>query len=156
MNLPNLNNLAAIGKIQKESFSMTSLLVRLDQVKHRVNTAEKLLKNNDYNDEAVYISAYSELYNSFRILCEIMLAVGGYRTTNQPGHHETTLASIRLTLDDETLDPVYLRLIRIGKKRNGLEYGGKFDISSHEMAQMLADVQLVLVKVSQQVKINSR
>jgi hypothetical protein len=104
-------------------------------------------------DESVYISAYSELYNSFRILCEVMLAIGGYRTSgNTKGHHEAAINTIRLTLDDESMNSTYSRLKKIGKKRTGMEYGGTFDISSPEIETMVDDVESVLKRVGKEVE----
>ena len=146
MKSENLIRLEKVGKIKKEDFTFDYFVNRCGLVSRRVKTAEKLLKNNN-NDESVYITAYSELYSSFRILCEIMLAMRGYRTSRGLGHHESAIATIWITLEDEEMKPVYLRLKKIGGKRNDMEYGSKFDISSIEMETMLKDVQLVLKKV---------
>ncbi|MFH1412437.1 MAG: hypothetical protein ABIG10_00190 [bacterium] len=152
MNLQNLNNFASAGKIKKESFTLDSLIKRFEFASKRISTSEKLLKNNNYDDEEVYITAYSELYSSFRILCEIMLALYGYRIAGGKGHHEAAISTIRLTLEDDKMDPVYLRLIKIGRKRSGMEYGSKFDISSIEIEQMLNDVKLILKKVGSEIE----
>jgi len=45
------------------------------------------------------------------------------------------------------MNPVYLRLERMGGKRDSLDYGSKFNISALEMETMLTDVGLVLEKV---------
>lgn len=146
MKLQNLINFEQLGKIKKESFALNNIESRYNIVSNRIKTAEKLLKNNN-DDEGVYISAYSELYSSFRNLCEIMLALCGYRVNQGKGHHESAIATLPLTLDDDKIKPTYLRLKKIGGKRNDMEYGGKFDISSFEMETMLEDVQLVLQRV---------
>lgn len=109
------------------------------------------MSNDD--DESVYISAYAELYNSFRILCEVMLALGGYRTSGTTkGHHEAAINTIWLTMDDEKMFKIYTRLKKIGKKRTGMEYGGTFDISPPEIKTMIEDVELVLKKVGQKLE----
>ena len=146
MKLQNLINFEKLGKIKREKFTLDSIESRYNIVSNRIKTAEKLLKNNN-NDESVYISAYSELYSSFRILCEVMLALCSYRTSMGKGHHDSAISSIWITLDDDEMKPAYLRLKKIGGKRNDMEYGGNFDISSLEMKTMLEDVESVLQKV---------
>ena len=107
---------------------------------------------NNNNDEGVYISAYSELYGSFRILCEVMLALGGYKTSGTiKGHHEAAINTIWLTLDDESMFKIYTSLKRIGRKRTGMEYGGTFDISSPEIETMVEDVEVVLKRVGEEI-----
>lgn len=152
MKSQNLSNLEKIGKLKLENFTTNSLSVRLGFVAQRVRVAEQLLKNNNY-DEQVYISAYSELYESFRILCEVMLALCGYRVANGPGHHETAIGTLWSTLieaGDEATELAYARLNRMGKKRDGMEYGGKFDISAIEIEKMLEDVKLIQEKVTEE------
>ena len=154
MNLENLANLEQTKKgIEKEKFTVDFIVDRYELASRRIKNAELLLKNNN-DDENVFISAYSELYNSFRILCEVMLAIGGYRVKRGGlGHHDLAISTIWLTLDDEEMDPVYLRLKKIGGKRSSMEYGGNFDISTIEMKTMLADVKLVLKEVGDEVEI---
>ena len=153
MNLENLTNLEEIGKIEKEKFTVDSIINRYKIASSRIINAEKLLKENN-NDESVFISAYSELYSAFRILCEVMLAMCGYRIKKSLlGHHDLTISTIWLTLEDEKLNLTYSRLKKMGGKRNSMEYGGNFDISAIEMETMLADVKLVLEKVGDEVEI---
>lgn len=153
MNLNNLINFEKTGKIKKENFSFDYFVDRYRIAFSRIKNAEKLLKNNA-NDESIYITAYSELYSSFRILCEVMLAMCGYKASSGLGHHESAIATIWLTLGDEKMSPVYLRLKKIGGKRGTMEYGRNFNISSIEMRTMLDDVVLVLKMVRD--KINKK
>ena len=152
MNLELLNNLEQSGKIRKETFSNDFFNNKYNSALERTKTA-KMLLNNNYNDESVFKTAYSELYSSFRNLCEVALASCGYRVSNGKGHHEMAIATIQLTLDDEEIQPVYLRLQRICRKRDKMEYGGNFDISTGEMKMMLEDVELVLEKVKSEVDV---
>lgn len=152
MNLENLTQFEKTGKIEKIKFTAEDIVRRYNIASSRFKNAKKLLMNNA-GDESVYISSYAELYNSFRILCEVMLALGGYRTSgNTKGHHEAAINTIWLTLDDETMFKVYTRLKRISKKRTGMEYGGTFDISSSEIETMVDDVDSVLKRVGKEVE----
>jgi uncharacterized protein (UPF0332 family) len=152
MNLENLTQFEKTGKIEKIKFTAEDIIKRYNIASSRFKNAKKLLMNNA-GDESVFISAYAELYNSFRILCEVMLALCGYRTSgNTKGHHEAAINTIWLTLDDETMFKVYTRLKRIGKKRTGMEYGGTFDISSPEIETMVEDVGSVLKRVGEEVE----
>ena len=151
MNLENLISLEQMGKLGKEDFTVDFIVNRYEIASNRIKNAEKLLKNNN-DDEGAYITAYSELYNSFRILCEVMLAIAGYRTTSSLGHHELAISTIWLTLEDEKMKLIYSRLKKIGGKRTSMEYGANFDISTIEMETMLDDVKLVLEKVGDEVK----
>ncbi|OGY50029.1 MAG: hypothetical protein A3J65_01340 [Candidatus Buchananbacteria bacterium RIFCSPHIGHO2_02_FULL_45_11b] len=152
MNSRNLDNLKEMGKIKKEEFNADFIIGRCELASKRIENAKLLLKNNNY-DESVFISAYSELYSSFRILCEVMLAMCGYRAEKGSGHHGLIISTIWLTLEDEEMNPVYSRLKKIGGKRNEMEYGGNFDISTIEIKTMLEDVELVLKKVRSEIKI---
>ena len=150
MILKNLINFEKGGKLKKENFSFDYFVNRYRIAFERIKTAEKLLKNNT-DDEGIYISAYSELYSAFRILCEVMLAICGYRTSSGPGHHDSAISTIWITLVGKEMNPVYLRLKKIGRKRNDMEYGCTFNISSIEMETMLDDVKLVLKKVRDEI-----
>ena len=114
----------------------------MNVAKGRIRSAGLLLKSN-YDDEGIDSSAYSELYNSYRIICECLLALEGYRVSGSRGHHEAAINSIWIIMDDEKNYPVYSRMKNIGKRRNNLEYGADFDISSNELALMLKDVKIV-------------
>src|SRR3989338_8536423 len=152
MNLENLTQFEKTGKIEKIEFTFEEITKRYNIASSRFKNAKRFLMNND-GDESVYISAYAELYNSFRILCEVMLSSGGYRTSGTAkGHHEAAINTIWLTLDDESMFKVYSRLKKIGKKRTGMEYGGTFDISSPEIETMVNDVESVLKMVGEEVE----
>ena len=151
MNLNNLIQFEKTGKIEKVNFTIEGIARRYNIASSRIKNVKKYLMSND--DESVYISAYAELYNSFRILCEVMLSLGGYRTSGTAkGHHEAAINTIWLTLDDESMFKVYSRLKKIGKKRTGMEYGGTFDISSPEIETMVNDVESVLKMVGEEVE----
>ncbi|MBI2459379.1 MAG: hypothetical protein HYV53_02375 [Parcubacteria group bacterium] len=152
MNLENLTQFEKTGKIEKTNFTVEGIVRRYNIASSRIKNVKKYLMSND-DDESVYISAYAELYNSFRILCEVMLALGGYRTSGTTkGHHEAAINTIWLTMDDEKMFKIYTRLKKIGKKRTGMEYGGTFDISPPEIKTMIEDVELVLKKVGQKLE----
>lgn len=151
MNTENLIRFAETGKIKKEEFNLDQIENKFNLASRRIRNAELLLKNNN-NDEGVFISAYSELYNSYRNLCEVMLAIAGYRTGGGKGHHEAAISTIQLTLEDEKLDSTYLRLTKMGRKRGEMEYGGNFDISIIEMEQMLNDVKEILKRVGAEIE----
>lgn len=152
MNLENLTRFEKTGKIEKIKSTFEGIDRRYNIASARFKNAKKFLMNND-GDESVYISAYSELYNSFRILCEVMLALGGYRTSGTTkGHHEAAINTIWLTLDDKSMFNTYTRLKKIGKKRTGLEYGGTFDISPPEIKTMIDDVESVLKRVGEEIE----
>ncbi len=150
MNSENLTNLENTGKIEKEKFSLASIDKRYILASTRFKNAKKLLMNNN-DDESVYVSAYSELYESYRILCEIMLALCGYRVKQGRGHHETAISTISLTLEVDEMKSIYLRLNRLGRKRNPMEYAGMFDISSAEMEQMVEDVSSIIKRVGSEI-----
>lgn len=152
MNLENLTQFEKTGKIEKNEFTAEDIIRRYNIALSRFKNAKRFLMNND-GDESVFISAYAELYNSFRILCEVMLALCGYKTSGTTkGHHEAAINTIWLTLDDESMFKIYTRLKRIGKKRTGLEYGGTFDILSSEIKTMVDDVELVLKRVGEKIE----
>jgi uncharacterized protein (UPF0332 family) len=152
MNLENLSNFERSGKIEKERFSLDSLAKKYKMSQDRYGSAVKLLKNN-FNDESVYTSAYFELYGSFRSLCEIMLSLRGYRVKKGPGHHQTAISSLAITMDlDNAMRPAYLRLQKIGRKRDRMEYGGDYNVSQNEMETMLKDVEIILEGVDTEIK----
>jgi uncharacterized protein (UPF0332 family) len=152
MNLENLTQFEKTGKIERAKFNFDNIERRYKIASQRFKNAKTLLMNNN-NDEGVYISTYAELYGSFRILCEVMLALSGYKTSGTTkGHHEAAINTIWLTLNDESMFKVYTRLKRIGKKRTGMEYGGTFDISPPEIETMVEDVEVVLKRVGEEIE----
>lgn len=130
------------GNLNREVFKNLDIISRMNTARGRISSAELLLKSN-YNDEGIDVSAYSELYNSYRIICECLLAVNGYRVSGSQGHHEAAINSIWLTMDDKKNYIIYSRMKNIGKRRNDLEYGADFDISNDELALMLKDVKMI-------------
>ncbi|MCK5211971.1 hypothetical protein KAJ89_04680 [Candidatus Parcubacteria bacterium] len=145
MNITNLQNMAKSGQLRQESFKKLDIITRMSIVKGRIGSAEFLLKNNN-NDEGIDCSAYSELYQSYRIICECLLGIHGYRVSNSQGHHEAAINSIWLTMDDEKNFVIYSRMKNICKRRNDLDYGAGFNISNDELATMLSDVKFVYKK----------
>jgi hypothetical protein len=133
------------GQLSKESFKKLDIISRMEIANGRIKSAELLLKSNN-NDEGIDNSAYSELYNSYRIICECLLAVNGYRVISSKGHHEAAINSIWNTMDNQENSVIYSRMKNIGKRRNDLEYGAGFNISNDELATMLDDVKIIYKK----------
>jgi len=128
------------GQLRQESFRKLDIITRMSIAGGRIRSADFLLKNNN-NDEGIDSSAYSELYQSYRIICECLLSIYGYRVSGSKGHHEAAINSIRLTMDDEENFVIYSRMKNICKRRNDLDYGAGFNISNDELAAMLSDVK---------------
>ena len=66
---------------------------------------------------------YGSAYTAIRMLADVGLHAHGYRTlTSKPGHHQTAIQTLPLTLG---LDPqVVVRLDALRKQRNLTEYTG--------------------------------
>ena len=144
MNTTNLQNMLKSGQLREESFRKLDIITRMSDVQDRIGSADLLLKNNN-DDEQTDKSAYSELYQSYRIICECLLGLHGYRTDGD-GHHESAINSIWLTMDNEENFAIYSRMKNIGKRRNDLDYGAGFNISSNELMTMLSDVKDIYKK----------
>jgi hypothetical protein len=66
---------------------------------------------------------FSAAYTAIRMLADLGLHAHGYRTlTSKPGHHQTAIQTLRLSLGLEP--PVIVRLDALRKQRNLTEYTG--------------------------------
>lgn len=151
MNTINLQNLINVGKLEKFQYQPVEVIKKMNNISNRVNTAEKLLKNNN-DDENIDITAYSELYSSYRGICEALLWHYGYKIKSIGGHHELAKSTISLTLNSDKNKPVYSRMRKISNRRNELEYGNNFNISRIELETMLVDVKNIFDQVYKLIK----
>jgi hypothetical protein len=66
---------------------------------------------------------FGSAYTAIRMLADVGLHANGYRTlTSRPGHHQTAIQTLQLTLgvDAKTI----IRLDHLRKQRNATEYSG--------------------------------
>ena len=82
---------------------------------------------------------FTSAYTAVRMLADVGLHAHGYRTlTSKPGHHQTAIQTLPITLgvDSQTL----IRLDKLRKQRNLTEYTGDF-IPESAVAECLSQAQ---------------
>ena len=82
---------------------------------------------------------FGSAYTAIRMLADVGLHAHGYRTsTSKPGHHQTAIQSLQLTLGVESR--VIVRLDALRKQRNLTEYTGE-PIPEATVAECLAQAE---------------
>lgn len=100
--------------------------VSLETITPSKQTIRRLLARHIADAKVKTVSAetrFGSAYTAIRMLADVGLHTHGYRTlTSKPGHHQTAIQALRLTLG---LDPsVIVRLDALRKQRNLTEYTG--------------------------------
>jgi hypothetical protein len=95
---------------------------------------------------------FSSAYTAIRMLADLGLHAHGYRTlTSKPGHHQTAIQSLRLTLGiDRT---VVVRLDALRKQRSLTEYSGD-TIPEATVAECVAQANALYVIANEWLKSN--
>ena len=130
-----LQNLHKIGRL-KEHVATPAEIQRLLAGAER-NLADSRVK--DISDETRFDAAYKAV---MQCALAAMMA-GGYRpSTSEPGHHQTMIQSLPLTLGVANDDWVLLDAFR--RKRNAVDYSG--DLVDAEMAAVTTAHAAALLK----------
>ncbi len=130
-----LQNLHKIGRL-KEHAATPAEIQRLLAGAER-NLADSRVK--DISDETRFDAAYKAV---MQCALAAMMA-GGYRpSTSEPGHHQTMIQSLPLTLGVANDDWVVLDAFR--RKRNAVDYSG--DLVDAEMAAVTTTHAAALLK----------
>ena len=89
---------------------------------------------------------FSCAYTAIRMLADAGLHVHGYRTlTSKPGHHQTAIQTLQLTLGLEP--PVIVRLDALRKQRNVAEYSGDV-IPESTVTECLSQAEALYVRAN--------
>jgi len=95
---------------------------------------------------------FSSAYTAIRMLADLGLHAHGYRTlTSRPGHHQTAIQSLPLTLGVERA--VVVRLDALRKQRNLTEYSGD-TIPEATVAECVSQADALYVTVAAWLKSN--
>lgn len=103
--------------------------VSLDEIAPDVSTVRRLLaatRRQIADAQASNISAetrFASAYTAIRMLADVGLNANGYRTlTSKPGHHQTAIQTLALTMG---IDATTVRILdALRKQRNLTEYSG--------------------------------
>lgn len=133
--------------------------VSIEQIKKRfahgmtyLNTAINLLANKDDYEQGINVIIYTNIYNASRNISESYLFLNGYRA-KITDHHKTIIQVSKLIMNDPKMDSVFIRLDRMRKNRNKIEYDTEtFDVSESTIKQAIEDVQKFADKAEREIE----
>lgn len=94
----NLEHLARIGQLERLAFSA-------EMVQRMLASAQQPLRDAAFTQNS-HETRFDCAYTAIRVAADIALHLAGFRTsTSKPGHHQTAIGSLSLTLgvDDATV-----------------------------------------------------
>jgi hypothetical protein len=111
----NLDNLAKAGLLDRVPAAPEVALRMFESARGRLRDASFPQNSNETRFECAYMA--------IRTAADVGLLLAGYRTsTSKPGHHQTAIQTLPLTLG---LDPATVRLLDgMRKQRNLADYDG--------------------------------
>jgi len=137
MTSTNLSNLAKIGQLDPVVYSKDLVERMLATARQRLRDAQ-LIQN---SDETRFDCAYTAI----RAVADIALHINGFRTSaSKPGHHQTAIACLALTLG---VDGATIRVLdSLRKQRNLSDYDGEL-VSEAALQECLKQAQALLTRV---------
>jgi hypothetical protein len=128
------------------NMSLQNLLgISLEQITPQKETVRRLLDGAARHIADAKVKAisaetrFSSAYTAVRMLADVGLHVHGYRTlTSKPGHHQTAIQTLPITLGIDS--PTLVRLDKLRKQRNLTEYTGDI-IPESAVAECLAQAE---------------
>jgi uncharacterized protein (UPF0332 family) len=138
-----LNN----NQIEKIDVSLADIKNRRDKAYRIFNFALKNMAGT--GDEDII---YTNIYDSIRMGCEVILWLSGYRVkkSSEAHHYLTINAAGELLAGD--LPHEFARMQKMRQKRNHFDYGNLASISEAELKQAVADARSLLDKIDELIK----
>ena len=122
------------SEIEKIDSSIESASKKLDKAISFLRFVKKAETLDDGEE-----NIYNTIYDAARISCEAVLAVYGYRVKkSSQGHHYIVIDAASRLMEGK-LKNEFIRIQKMRKKRNKLEYGDFGQISAQELKQAYAD-----------------
>lgn len=117
-----------------------------ESAKVKLTKAFKILRNirkmtGVVDNEIIYPSAH----DASRLVCEAILFLNGYRVKKNIEASHYIIIDCAKELAGESLNLEFIRLQKMRKKRNQLEYGDLDSISQSELEQAIKDLEKLLV-----------
>lgn len=82
---------------------------------------------------------YAPAYDATRIACESLLLLNGFRVKKSSSQHHYIVIGLAKELTQGEMDDEFMRMQKMRKKRNKLEYGNLESISESELKQAMED-----------------
>ncbi len=98
---------------------------------------------------------YNIIYDAARISCEAILSVFGYRVKKSSQGHHYVVIDVANRLMEGKLRNEFIRIQKMRKKRNKLEYGDFDQISEQELKQAYADALMLAKAVGKLIEENN-
>ena len=134
-------------QLEKIDVSLADIKNRQEKARRIFNFALKNLSGS--GDEDII---YTNLYDSIRMGCEVILWLSGYRVKkSSEGHHYITINAASEVLGDD-LSNEFQRIQKMRQKRNRFDYGNLSSISEAELKQALDDAKTLLNKIDDLIK----
>jgi len=143
----NLLELSKNDQIEKINVSLSDIKSRLEKARRIFIFAGKNMAGS--GDEDII---YTNLYDSIRMCCEVLLWLFGYRVKkSSEGHHYITINAASELMDGE-MDHEFQRIQKMRQKRNRFDYGNLASISEVELRQAFNDARSLLNKIDELIK----
>ncbi|MFA5000508.1 MAG: hypothetical protein WC545_04070 [Patescibacteria group bacterium] len=140
-------NLLNNNQIEKITVSLVDIKNRQEKARRIFNFAVKNLSG--AGDEDII---YTNLYDSIRMGCEVILWLFGYRVKkSSEGHHYLTINAAGELLSGE-MSNEFQRIQKMRQKRNRFDYGNLASISEVELKQALTDAKSLLNRAEELIK----
>ena len=144
MNLEKLINSGIL-----EEFKGTSI----EQIERKLKSAVSYYDVAKYSigkiKEEDNLVIYTNLYHSAIILADTFLLLKGYRFKKRVSNHHTILIqTVKLLMDDPEMNEIFIRLARMQKDRNKIDYDAEaLDISEPILTQAIQDIKIFTDKI---------
>ena len=149
----NLQELLDNDQLEKINISLEDIKNRRDKAYRIFNFAVKNLSGSGHGDEDII---YSNLYDSIRMSCEVLLWLSGYRVKkSSEGHHYITINAAGELLSGEMKNE-FQRIQKMRQKRNRFDYGNLSSISEAELSQALFDAKALFSKIGSLIESEER
>jgi hypothetical protein len=146
MTSTNLSNLARIGLLDPVPFSRELVARMMAAVQQRLRDAEFAQNSNE--------TRFDCAYTALRTMADIGLHLKGYRTsTSKPGHHQTAIQCLALTVGVE--ESVVRILDSLRKQRNVTDYEGDL-VTAAALRECLSQAHALLERIKSDLDGDSR
>ncbi|MCX6794654.1 MAG: hypothetical protein NTY31_01495 [Candidatus Falkowbacteria bacterium] len=143
----NSQKLSNNDQIEKFTVSLADIENRRKKARRIFNFAVKNLSGT--GDEDII---YTNLYDSIRMGCEIVLWLSGYRAKkSSEGYHYITINAAGELLNGD-MSNEFQRIQKMRQKRNRFDYGTLASISEAELKQAMNDARVLLNKIDDLIK----
>jgi len=131
--------------------SLMQITDKLQFAFKHIKTAETLFKTRG-GEEDINKIVYLNMYNGIRLALQAFVLSKGYRTKGK-AHHKTLIAAASFLIKDESLELIFINILKMSRNRNKIDYGLEvLDVSDKTIKKFLQEIKLLLHKINQQIE----